>query len=61
MQESDGDTLWLQFLDETASGDETWKLALQSDSVQEEIVAAISTPWEKLFSVPLQVVQANKT
>ncbi|XP_034249241.1 serine/threonine-protein kinase 11-interacting protein isoform X2 [Thrips palmi] len=59
--ESDGAAMWLQFLDEAAGGEETWKLNLQSEDVLEQIVAAIRSPWEELFSVPLHVVQVNKT
>lgn len=60
-QEADGLVMWLQFLDEAAGGEETWKLTLQSENVLEQIVASIRSPWEELFSVPLQVVQVNKT
>ncbi|XP_026278549.1 serine/threonine-protein kinase 11-interacting protein isoform X2 [Frankliniella occidentalis] len=58
--ESNGDGLWLQFLDEAAGGEEVWKLTLPSETVLEQIVEAIRAPWEELFSVPLQVVQTNK-
>lgn len=59
--ESDGVIMWLQFLDEAAGGEETWKLTLQSEDVLDQIVSAIRSPWEELFSVPLQVVEVRKT
>lgn len=54
--EADEVSLWLQFLDEAAGGEETWMLSLESEAVLEEIVAAIRPSWEELFSVPLQVL-----
>ncbi|KAK3907885.1 Serine/threonine-protein kinase 11-interacting protein [Frankliniella fusca] len=59
--ESNGEELWLMFLDEAAAGEEKWKLVLQSETVLDQIVEAIRTPWELLFSVPLQVLPTNKT
>lgn len=59
-QEANGLELWLQFLDEAAGREEMWKLTAESEKVMEQIITAIRAPWEELFSVPLQVLQANK-
>ncbi|XP_011301972.1 serine/threonine-protein kinase 11-interacting protein isoform X2 [Fopius arisanus] len=50
-----GDTLVLSFLDEVAGVEELWTVKFISKGATEAVINAIQSPWEELFSVPLQI------
>ncbi|KAL6262037.1 hypothetical protein P5V15_007129 [Pogonomyrmex californicus] len=47
--------LTLNFLDEIAGLEESWILKFVSPGAVEAVIGSIQPPWEKLFSIPLQV------
>lgn len=47
-------SLTLNFLDEVIGQEETWILDFVSMSAAEIVVTSIRSPWEELFSIPLQ-------
>lgn len=47
-------SLTLNFLDEVIGQEETWILNFVSMSAAEIVVTSIRSPWEELFSIPLQ-------
>ncbi|XP_015179281.1 PREDICTED: serine/threonine-protein kinase 11-interacting protein isoform X2 [Polistes dominula] len=47
--------LVLNFLNEIAGSEETWSLEFISVGAAEAVINSIQSPWEELFSVPLQV------
>ncbi|XP_024935876.1 serine/threonine-protein kinase 11-interacting protein isoform X2 [Cephus cinctus] len=51
----EGTSLTLSFLDEVAMAEETWILEFVSNGAAEAVISSIQSPWEALFSVPLQV------
>lgn len=47
--------LILNFLNEIAGAEETWTLEFNSTGAVEAVINSIQSPWEELFSVPLQI------
>ncbi|XP_076762138.1 uncharacterized protein LOC143430051 isoform X1 [Xylocopa sonorina] len=47
-------SLTLNFLDEVVGQEETWVLDFVSVSAAEIVITSIRSPWEELFSIPLQ-------
>lgn len=55
MQDSDGRILDFHFLDELAGCEEVWALQLETMDSLNAVVSAVRSPWEEIFSVPLQI------
>ncbi|XP_022196087.2 serine/threonine-protein kinase 11-interacting protein isoform X2 [Nilaparvata lugens] len=53
--EKSGTSLELHFLDENEGVEEVWKLSYLTTEAVSNILEAIKSPWETLFSVPLQI------
>ncbi|RZF46718.1 hypothetical protein LSTR_LSTR002581 [Laodelphax striatellus] len=53
--EKSGTCLELHFLDENEGVEEVWKLTYLTTEAVSNILEAIKSPWETLFSVPLQI------
>ncbi|GLG93730.1 Serine/threonine kinase 11-interacting protein [Gryllus bimaculatus] len=49
----------LHFVDETKHKEEVWSLVFQTPTCAQAVVMAVRTPWEQLFSVPLQVTEGS--
>lgn len=49
-----GSTLTLNFLDEVAGHEESWLLKFVSVNAAEIVITSVRSPWEELFSIPLQ-------
>nr|XP_050864939.1 serine/threonine-protein kinase 11-interacting protein isoform X2 [Vespula vulgaris] len=47
--------LILNFLNEIVGSEETWTLEFNSTGAVEAVINSIQSPWEELFSVPLQI------
>ncbi|XP_039312896.1 serine/threonine-protein kinase 11-interacting protein isoform X2 [Solenopsis invicta] len=47
--------LTLNFLDEIAGLEESWTLEFVSSGAVEAVISSIQSPWEELFSIPLQI------
>ncbi|XP_028044894.1 serine/threonine-protein kinase 11-interacting protein isoform X2 [Monomorium pharaonis] len=47
--------LTLNFLDEIAGLEESWTLKFVSSGAIEAVINSIQSPWEELFSIPLQI------
>jgi len=47
--------LTLNFLDEIAGLEESWTLKFVSSGAVEAVINSIQSPWEELFSIPLQI------
>ncbi|XP_020279249.1 serine/threonine-protein kinase 11-interacting protein isoform X2 [Pseudomyrmex gracilis] len=50
-------TLTLNFLDEVAGLEEKWNLSFVSPGAVEAVISSVQSPWEELFSIPLQVTK----
>ncbi|XP_076681070.1 serine/threonine-protein kinase 11-interacting protein isoform X3 [Andrena cerasifolii] len=48
-------SLTLNFLDEVAGQEDSWVLNFVSVSAAETVIHSVQTPWEELFSIPLQI------
>ncbi|XP_012234632.1 serine/threonine-protein kinase 11-interacting protein isoform X2 [Linepithema humile] len=48
-------SLTLNFLDEIAGLEESWNLEFVSPAAVDAVISSIQSPWEELFSIPLQV------
>ena len=48
-------SLTLNFLDEVAGQEDSWVLNFVSVSAAEAVIHSVQTPWEELFSIPLQI------
>ncbi|XP_066591773.1 serine/threonine-protein kinase 11-interacting protein isoform X2 [Prorops nasuta] len=53
--EFNDESLTLNFLDDVLGLEETWILQFVSKDASEAVIYAVQPPWEKLFSIPLQV------
>ncbi|XP_046828648.1 uncharacterized protein LOC124428534 isoform X1 [Vespa crabro] len=51
--------LILNFLNEIAGSEETWTLEFNSTGAVEAVINSIQSPWEELFSVPLQITTTS--
>lgn len=45
----------LHFLNETEGKEELWSLVMETEETVKELINALKTPWEEMFSVPLQI------
>ncbi|EGI70964.1 PREDICTED: serine/threonine-protein kinase 11-interacting protein isoform X1 [Acromyrmex echinatior] len=52
--------LTLNFLDEIAGLEESWTLEFVSSGAAEAVISSIQPPWEKLFSIPLQITRITQ-
>ncbi|XP_018365237.1 PREDICTED: serine/threonine-protein kinase 11-interacting protein isoform X2 [Trachymyrmex cornetzi] len=52
--------LTLNFLDEIAGLEENWTLEFVSSGAAEAVISSIQSPWEKLFSIPLQITRITQ-
>lgn len=55
LQEHCDTSLILNFLDEIAGLEESWILEFVSPGAVEAVINSIQSPWEELFSIPLQI------
>nr|CAD7432498.1 unnamed protein product [Timema monikensis] len=54
--EMNGFILTLYFMDEVSNSEECWNIVMETNEAVHSIVEALRSPWEHLFSLPLQIV-----
>nr|CAD7411664.1 unnamed protein product [Timema cristinae] len=54
--EVNGFILTLYFMDEVSNSEECWNIVMETNEAVHSIVEALRSPWEHLFSLPLQIV-----
>nr|CAD7267459.1 unnamed protein product [Timema shepardi] len=59
--EVNGFTLTLYFMDEVSNSEECWNIVMETNEAVHTIVEALRSPWERLFSLPLQIVHKDLT
>nr|CAD7463999.1 unnamed protein product [Timema tahoe] len=57
--EVNGFILALYFMDEVSNSEECWNIVMETKEAVHTIVEALRSPWEHLFSLPLQIVHKD--